>query len=110
MLSRRTRVLPMMAALLFAAACSSDQSTSGVSAGAPARMTVATSPSQATTVGGSAGAFAINVSDANGIAVSGVLVTFSNSGALTLSPSSATTDASGIATTQVTAGTVAGSA
>ena len=37
-----------------------------------------------------------------------VLVTFSTTGALVATPASATTDASGVAVTQVTAGTVAG--
>ncbi len=108
MLFRSSFALPVLAALVAAVGCSSDRSTSGTQVLSAANVVIATTPASSVTVGGSAGQFSVKVTDRNGVAVPGVLVTFSTTGALVATPASATTDASGVAVTQVTAGTVAG--
>ena len=107
---RSLRAVPMMAALVVAAACGSDSSTSLPTAGAPARLLVTSSPAASASVGASAGTFSVKVTDQNGVGVTNVLVTFGTTGALTATPRSATTDVSGVASTQLSAGTVAGAA
>jgi len=98
------------ASLLLAAACGSD--SSGPKIGPPARVDVATAPTTSGAVKTTIGTFAVKVSDANGQAVSGATVSFSASGGggISLSPTSATTDATGTARTTVILGTTAGSA
>ena len=94
--------------LLVAAACGSD--TSAPKIGPPSRVEVATSPTTSGAVKASIGTFAVKVSDANGQAVSGASVTFSanGGGGVSLSPTSAITDATGTARTTVILGTTAG--
>ena len=76
---------------------------------APAAIAVQTSPSSSATVGTSAGTFSVKVIDNLGLAVPNVSVAFTTTGTVTVAPATTTTDAAGLATTQVTAGTVAGS-
>jgi hypothetical protein len=74
----------------------------------PVAIVVNTSPSASAAAGTSAGSFAVKVIDFSGLPVSGVSVAFSVTGAVSAAPATATTDASGVATTQVTAGTISG--
>ena len=60
--------------------------------------------------GASAGTFTVRVVDASNVPVPGIIVTFGTTGALSVSPTSGTTDALGQATTQVTAGSIVGAA
>ena len=94
---------------VLAAACGSD--SSGPKIGPPSQVSVLTSPTASGTVKTSVGAFGVKVADANGNAVSGIVVNFfaTGGGGITFAPSSATSDASGIATTTVTLGTKTGS-
>ena len=96
----------LVAALIAAGGCGSD--TSGPKAGPAAKVVVSVAPTGTGPVGTLLGALSVRVSDAAGIAVSGVVVTFAPTGGATVSPATSTTDAAGIATTQVTLGTIAG--
>ncbi|MEO8623810.1 MAG: Ig-like domain-containing protein [bacterium] len=69
---------------------------------------MATAPSASALVGASAGTFAVKVTDAASVPVPGVAVSFTATGGVSLSPTSGLTDASGLASTQVTLGTIAG--
>ena len=102
-------VAALAASLLGASACGSDGG-SAPQAGPAASVSVTASPPASAAVGSSAGTFTVKVVDAKGLGVAGNLVTFSTTGAATVSPTSATTDASGLASTQVTLGTVTGTA
>lgn len=108
----RSPILAVSAAslLVVAAACGSD--TSGPKIGPPAKVEVTTSPTTSGAVKVTVGTFAVKVSDASGQAVSGAAVSFSASGGggISLSPTSATTDATGTARTTVILGTTAGTA
>jgi hypothetical protein len=95
------------ASLLTVAGCGGSE-PSGPTVGPAARVNVVTEPTATAPVGASAGTFAVKVVDAAGLAVSGVAVTFTTTGSATVAPTSATTDASGLASTQVTLGTIAG--
>ena len=103
---RGTLVALLAASLLVVAGCGSE--TSGPKAGPAARVNISTAPTATAPAGTSAGTFAVKVVDATGLAVSGVAVTFTTTGGGTVSPASAITDASGLASTQVTLGTIAG--
>lgn len=96
--------------LVVAVGCGSD--SSGPKIGPPAKVEVATSPTATGAVKVTVGTFAVKVSDANGQAVSGAAVTFSanGGGGISLSPTTATTDATGTARTTVILGTTAGTA
>ena len=107
-LFRGTYLVALATTLLATAGCGSD--TAAPKAGPAAKVLVQTAPSTSAAVGGSAGIFAVKVTDAAGLAVADVAVSFSTTGAATASPISARTDASGVASTQVTLGTIAGSA
>jgi len=106
----RLRHLPAAAfALGTLAACGSD--SSGPKIGPAALIELAGAPATKGAVTTSVGTFSVKVSDANGHAVSGANVSFSvtgGGGGVVLAPSSATTDASGIAGTKVTLGTRTG--
>jgi hypothetical protein len=104
----RTRLLtPAAFGLVVLAACGSD--SSGPKIGPPAQLVLATSPSASGTVQSAVGTFSVKVSDANGNAVSSVVVNFSSDrGGVVLAPASAVTDASGIAGTAITLGTKTG--
>ena len=78
--------------------------------GPPAVMSVVTAPTSSVPAAGAAGTFTVKVSDAGGSAVSGATVAFSVSNGGTAAPTTAITDASGVAQTSVTAGTLAGAA
>jgi hypothetical protein len=107
----RIRLLAASAAsILFIGAACSD--SSGPKIGPPAKVEVVTSPTTTGAVKGSLGTFAVKVSDASSQAVSGVAVTFAanGGGGIVLTPTSATTDATGTARTSVVLGTLAGSA
>jgi hypothetical protein len=96
-------------ALVALAACGSD--SSGPKVGPAAQIDLASSPATKGAVTTSVGTFSVKVSDASGHAVSGANVTFSvtgGGGGVVLAPSSASTDASGIAATTVTLGTRTG--
>ncbi len=108
MLIRSMRAVPMLAALVLAVACGSDGLAPAMSSDA-ASVTVSTLPSANVGVGASAGTFTVKVSNPSGAGVPGVLVKFNTTGALVAAPASATTDAAGMASTQITAGTIAGS-
>jgi hypothetical protein len=97
------------AALVALAACGSD--SSGPKVGPAAQIDVVSSPAAKGAVTTSVGTFSVKVSDANGRPVSGANVSFtvqSGGGGIVLAPSSASTDASGIAATTVTLGTRTG--
>ncbi|MEP7000757.1 MAG: Ig-like domain-containing protein [bacterium] len=102
----RSILVAVFAASLMAASACSD--SSGPQAGPAAKVAVATAPSASALVGASAGTFAVKVTDASGLPVPGVAVSFSATGGVSLTPTSGTTDASGLASTEVTLGTVAG--
>ncbi|MBW8770702.1 MAG: hypothetical protein JF589_13170, partial [Gemmatimonadetes bacterium] len=106
----RLRHFPAAAfALVALAACGSD--SSGPKVGPAAQIELVSSPANKGAVTTAVGTFSVKVSDANGHAVSGANVTFSvtgGGGGVTLAPSSATTDASGVAGTVVTLGTRTG--
>jgi hypothetical protein len=105
----RISVAAALAALSFVVGCGSDSSSgTGARPGTPARVDVVTPPTPSVVAGAPGGTFSVEVVDATGAPVSGVLVSFSATGSATVSPSSATTDASGVASTQVTTGTIAG--
>jgi hypothetical protein len=76
--------------------------------GPPSRVTITTAPASSVVVGQSAGPMSVTVADAAGAAVSNATVNFTVSGNASVSPSSAVTDASGVASTTVTVGTLAG--
>ncbi|MDB4917448.1 MAG: Peptidase hyicolysin [Gemmatimonadetes bacterium] len=95
-------------ALLAVAGCGADGTTGGKTPGTPVALSVSATPTTTASVGASAGTFTVKVVDAAGTGVPGVSVTFTTTGANTLSPSSATTSSSGEASTQVTLGTVTG--
>ena len=101
-------VLVAGVSLAGAVACGSDVSAPKI--GPPSQVTVTTSPTASGTVRTSIGSFAVKVADANGNAVAGVIVNFfaSGGGGIAFLPLSATSDASGIATTTVTLGTKTG--
>ena len=67
-----------------------------------------TAPKSNATVGTSGGTFAVSVTDVAGIAIAGQAVSFFGTGGVTVSPASGVTDAAGLASTQVSLGTVAG--
>lgn len=104
----RSALRVMLAASMFAAAGCGSDSGSGPKAGPPAKINVVTAPSATATVGTTAGTFSVKVTDAAGIAISGAAVSFFGTGGATVSPASAVTDAAGLASTQVTLGTIAG--
>ena len=91
-----------------AAACGSD--ASGPRIGPPSQVSVTTAPAVSGVVRSSIGTLAVKVADANGNAVSGVVVNFfaTGGGGIAFLPSSAASDASGIASTTVTLGTKTG--
>jgi hypothetical protein len=95
------------ALLVLAAACGD---SSGPKIGPASQVTVATAPTATGTVRTSIGTFAVKVADANGNGVAGNVVNFfaSGGGGIDFAPASATSDASGIATTTVTLGTKTG--
>ena len=100
---------PALFALVALAACGSD--SSGPKVGPAAQIDVVASPAAQGAVTTSVGTFSVKVSDANGRAVSGTNVAFSvtgGGGGVVLAPSSATTDATGVAATTVTLGTRTG--
>lgn len=107
---RGSLFMVLAASLLATAGCGSADSSggSGPKPGPAARVNISTEPTATAPVGASVGTFAVKVVDAAGLAVSGVAVTFTTTGGVTVSPASATTDASGLASTQVTLGTIAG--
>ena len=108
-LTRVSLSASLAALLLASASCGSDSSGgSGPKAGPAARVDITSAPTATAAVSSSAGTFAVKVVDATGLAVSGVLVSFTATGGGTVAPVSATTDASGLASTQVTLGTIAG--
>ena len=107
MKSGAARAALLFLVLSFAAACGLDSST-GSKVGVPARVDVSTAPAATAAAGSPAGAFSVRVVDAAGAPVSGVAVSFTATGSATLAPAAALTDAAGIATTQVTLGTIAG--
>jgi hypothetical protein len=76
--------------------------------GPPSRVTISVAPSSAAMVGQSAGTMSVTVADAAGTAVSGATVNFTVSGNATVSPTTAVTSSSGVASTQVTIGTLIG--
>ncbi|HEU4722795.1 MAG TPA: hypothetical protein VFS59_15660 [Gemmatimonadaceae bacterium] len=94
---------------VLGAACGSD--SSGPKIGPPSQVTVSSPPSASGTVRTSVGSFGVKVADANGNAVSGIVVNFfaTGGGGVTFAPSSAISDAAGVATTAVTLGTKTGS-
>ena len=98
----------LVAALIAAGGCGGAGDTSGPKTGPAAKVVVSVAPSGSGPVGTLLGALSVRVSDAAGLAVSGVVVTFAPTGGATVSPATVTTDAAGIATTQVTLGTIAG--
>ncbi|MBA3672425.1 MAG: Ig-like domain-containing protein [Gemmatimonadaceae bacterium] len=99
------------ALLVVASACGgSDSSGPAVVAGPPARVDVASTPSASIAAGSTAGTFSVKVVDAGGRGVTGVPVTFSTTGSAQVATTSGSTDASGVASTQVTGGTAAGAA
>ncbi|MEP6991504.1 MAG: Ig-like domain-containing protein [bacterium] len=105
------RDLTLMAAamLVVALGCGGDGTGgSGPTIGPPASVVISTAPPATAVVAASAGSFTVKVVDAGGKAVSGIAVTFTTSGQLTASPLSAVTDAAGLASTQLTMGTLAG--
>jgi len=104
---RSAFVAALGASLLTVAGCGGSE-PSGPKVGPAARVNIATEPTVTAPVGASAGTFAVKVVDAAGLAVSGVAVTFTTTGSATVSPTATTTDASGLASTQVTLGTIAG--
>jgi hypothetical protein len=108
----RSKLLAVSAAslLVAAAACGSD--SSGPKIGPPAKVEVTSSPTTSGAVKVTGGTFAVKVSDASGQAVSGASVSFSanGGGGISLSPTTATTDATGTARTTVVLGTTAGTA
>ncbi|MEP6617957.1 MAG: Ig-like domain-containing protein [bacterium] len=90
------------------AACGSDSST-GAKVGPAARVEIATAPPATSPVGGAGGTLAVRVVDATGNPVSGIAVAFAvPSGSAKVSPGAALTDASGLASTQITLGNIAG--
>ena len=92
--------------LVLLAACSD---ASGPKIGPPSTVSVSTAPTGTGTVMSAVGTFAVKVSDAEGNGVPDVSVGFSASVIdVQFSPTSSTTDASGIATTTVTLGKRAG--
>ncbi|MEO8562083.1 MAG: hypothetical protein ABI601_08420 [bacterium] len=95
--------------LLVAAACGGSE-TSAPTIGPPDRVEVASSPPTTGAVKNTVGTLAVKVSDASGQAVTGASVSFAanGGGGITLTPTSATTDATGTARTTIVLGTVAG--
>jgi hypothetical protein len=93
-------------ALVATAGCGASEGTR--LPGPPSAVESLALPSASTTVGTSAGAFAVKVTDANGHPVAPTTVTFVTTGTGTASPSSATTDAAGQAQTAIAVGTQAG--
>ena len=108
-LLRPTLVAGLLATLLAASGCGSDGST-GTKGGTPTRIDVSTPLVSTGAAGSVAGTFAVKVVDAVGVGVAGVTVSFSSTGAASVSPSSAVTDASGVASTQVALSTTIGAA
>ncbi len=107
---RSTLAAALAASLFTAVACSSDSGTgTGSGGGTPVRVDVVSSPAAIGAAGSVAAAFTVKVVDAKGVGVPNVVVTFSSTGAVTVSPASVTTDASGSATTQVALSTIVGS-
>jgi hypothetical protein len=94
--------------LAAGAGCGGSDGSTGTKGGTPTRLEVATAPGATGSAGSSDGVFAVKVLDATGATLAGVTVNFSTTGSVNVSPSSAVTDASGIATTQVTLSTTAG--
>ena len=94
--------------LVVVAACGSD--SSGPKIGPASQVTVTASPTSIAAVKTSIGSFAVKVADANGNGVAGNVVNFfaSGGGGVIFAPSSAISDASGVATTTVTLGTKTG--
>jgi Protein of unknown function (DUF3500)/Bacterial Ig-like domain (group 1) len=110
---RSTRSLAVVALALVAslAACGGD-GTTGASANTPA-VVAATAGTGQTLVAGTAATtpFTVQVVNADGTAVSGVVVTWTvTAGGGSLSATTSTTDANGNATTTYTAGSAAGTA
>lgn len=98
-------MMAMLSALAAAVGCGSD---TGPKAGPPAKVLVTVAPTATGPVATLLGTLTVRVSDAAGLAVSGVAVTFATTGGATVSPATSTTDAAGTASTQVTLGTIAG--
>jgi len=105
----RSAFAAVVAASLFTAAACSDSGTGNVPVvSTPTRIDIVTAPPAVGPAGTLAGAFTVKVVDQKGAGMSGVAVSFLGTGSVTASPSTATTDASGQATTQVALNTIAG--
>ena len=76
--------------------------------GPPSRVTITTSPASSAAVGQSAGTMSVTVADAAGTAVSGATVNFTVSGSASAAPTTSVTNGSGVASTEITLGTLAG--
>lgn len=104
---RRLRFAFALVAAVFAVACS-ESGASGPRP-VPASVTVVSAPATTATVGSLAGTFAVKVTDQNGGALRGVVVTFAISrGSGRVVPVADTTSAEGIASTSFTVGTAPG--
>ena len=95
----------LLAVTAFVTACGS---SSEPKVGPPAVVSVVTAPTSSVQPAAAAGTFAVKVSDAAGAAISGATVAFSVSNGGTATPTTSVTDASGVAQTAVTVGTLAG--
>ncbi|MEO8335237.1 MAG: Ig-like domain-containing protein [bacterium] len=98
----------LTASLLTALACSDSGTGTGTGGGTATRVDVVSAPAAVGAAGSIASPFTVKVVDSKGAGVAGVVVTFSSTGAVTVSPASVTTDASGSATTQVALSTIVG--
>jgi hypothetical protein len=99
----------LVASLFTALACSDTGVGATPDGGTPTRVDVVAAPAAVGTAGTLAGAFTVKVLDSKGAGVPNITVTFSSTGAATVSPGSVTTDATGSATTQVALSTIVGS-
>ena len=109
MLGSRLRVVLSLAAALSVAACGSDSTGTGGS-NSPANLTVISGNGQVGLVGTLLSQpLVVKVTNSSGTTISGIVVTFTvASGAATVTPTTATTDATGQAKTTVTLGSTAG--
>lgn len=109
-INRSVFATALAVSLVATVACSDSGSGpgTGTGGGTPTRVDVVASPAAVGAAGTVAGPFTVKVVDSKGAGVPNIVVTFTATGAATVSPASVATDASGSATTQVALSTIVG--
>jgi hypothetical protein len=110
MLAGRTRVVFVLVAGLWGAACGGSDTTGSTSNGSPSNLTIVSGNGQVGVVGTVlAQPLVVKVSGSNGSPLNGIAVQFTvSSGSAIITPSTAATDATGQAKATVTLGQAAG--